>query len=64
LVLVKGSVPGSKGGYVLMKDAVKKALPENAPFPAGIKTAVVAQAQADAPATEADSAESEAENKE
>lgn len=64
LVLVKGSVPGSKGGYVLVKDAVKKALPENAPFPAGIKTAVVAQAQADAPATEAGSAESEAENKE
>lgn len=65
LVLVKGSVPGSKGGYVLVRDAVKKAMPETVPFPAGVKTAVVAQAQADAPATEAGSSEgTEAENKE
>ncbi|GAB3447862.1 50S ribosomal protein L3 [Insolitispirillum peregrinum] len=65
LVLVKGSVPGSKGGYVLVRDAVKKATPDNVPFPAAVKTAVVAQAAADAPATEAGSSEgTEAENKE
>lgn len=65
LVLVKGSVPGSKGGYVLVRDAVKKAMPAGIPFPAAVKTAVVAQAQADAPATEAGSSEgTEAENKE
>lgn len=64
LLLVKGSVPGSKGGYVLVRDAVKKAAPEGVPFPAAVKTAVVAQAAADAPATEAGSVGTEAENKE
>lgn len=33
LILVEGAVPGSKGGYVLVRDAVKKALPEDAPYP-------------------------------
>jgi large subunit ribosomal protein L3 len=36
LILVKGAVPGAKGGYVLVRDAVKRALPNEAPFPAGI----------------------------
>ncbi len=38
LVLVKGAVPGSKSGWVLVNDAVKKPLPKEAPFPAGLKT--------------------------
>lgn len=33
LIGVKGAVPGHKGNYVLIKDAVKKALPKNAPRP-------------------------------
>lgn len=33
LILVKGAVPGSKGSWVLIKDAVKKARPEEAPLP-------------------------------
>ena len=37
LILVRGAVPGSKGGWVLVKDAVKAPLPEDAPFPAGIR---------------------------
>ncbi len=37
LVLVRGAVPGSKGGYVRIADAVKKQLPENAPFPCLMK---------------------------
>jgi large subunit ribosomal protein L3 len=37
LILVRGNVPGSKGGYVLVRDAVKKAMPEDAPLPAGVK---------------------------
>lgn len=37
LVMVKGAVPGSKGGWCLIKDAVKLALPENAPKPAGLR---------------------------
>ena len=36
LILVKGAVPGSKGGYVLVSDAVKRARPDEAPFPAGL----------------------------
>ena len=37
LVLVRGAVPGSKGGYVRIADAVKKQLPESAPFPCLMK---------------------------
>lgn len=39
LLLVKGAVPGSKGGWVLVRDAVKKAVPEDAPFPASLHVA-------------------------
>ena len=39
LVFIKGAVPGSKGGWVTVKDAVKKKLPENVPFPAAVKSA-------------------------
>lgn len=39
LILVKGAIPGSQGGWVLVRDAVKKTLPEGVPFPAGIKKA-------------------------
>ena len=34
LLLVKGAVPGSAGSYVLVRDAVKRARPADAPFPA------------------------------
>lgn len=37
LILVKGSVPGSKGGYVLISDARKYPAHEGAPFPAALK---------------------------
>ena len=37
LILVKGAVPGAEGGWVLLRDAVKKKLPEGVPFPAGVK---------------------------
>ncbi|GGB41037.1 50S ribosomal protein L3 [Tistrella bauzanensis] len=48
LVLVEGAIPGSAGSYVLLRDAVKKALPESAPFPAGLKVASpVAEAAAE-----------------
>ena len=33
LVLVKGAVPGSKGSWVMIRDAIKKPLPEDAPRP-------------------------------
>jgi large subunit ribosomal protein L3 len=37
LIFVKGSVPGSKGGWLLVKDAVKEPRPAGAPYPAGLK---------------------------
>ncbi len=54
IVYVKGSVPGANGGYVLLKDAVKRQLPENVPFPAGLVQDEKAAAKAEeAPAVEA-----------
>ncbi len=50
LIMIKGAVPGSKGGWVTIKDAVKKKLPEGVPFPAALKTAAAAEAPAEAPA--------------
>ena len=38
LIMVKGAVPGSKGGWVTLKDAVKKPVPENVIYPAGLKS--------------------------
>jgi len=36
LILVQGSVPGSKNGVVMIKDAIKSKVPDGAPFPAGL----------------------------
>ncbi len=36
LLFVKGSVPGSKGGWLTVKDSMKIARPETAPYPAGL----------------------------
>jgi large subunit ribosomal protein L3 len=33
LILVEGAVPGAKGGWIMVRDAVKKALPKEAPKP-------------------------------
>ena len=51
LIMVKGAVPGFEGAYVLIKDAVKKALPKEAPMPAGLKAKAEAVKEA-APAAE------------
>ena len=39
LILVRGAVPGHKGNWVLVRDAVKRALPENAPKPGSFRKA-------------------------
>ena len=54
LILIRGAVPGSKGGWVLVTDAVKRPRAEEAPYPAGLKGAPApsgdeAQGPADAP---------------
>ncbi|MDJ1006796.1 MAG: 50S ribosomal protein L3 [Paracoccaceae bacterium] len=62
LIMVKGAVPGSKGGWVTIKDAVKKPVPDNVILPAALKSAAAeaerlaeeaaAQAEAEAKAAE------------
>ena len=36
-IFVKGSVPGSKGGWVILNDAKKIPLRDDLPLPAGVK---------------------------
>jgi len=50
LLFVKGSVPGSKGGWLTVKDSVKIARPEEAPYPAGLLENAAAIATEMAPA--------------
>ena len=59
LIMVKGAVPGSKGGWVTVKDAVKKPFPESAILPAALRSAAEEAAKAAAEAA----AEAEAEAK-
>jgi large subunit ribosomal protein L3 len=62
LVMIKGAVPGSKGGWVTIKDAVKKATPDNVILPAALRSkAEEAAAAAEAAAAEAAAEEAEAE---
>src|SRR5712692_11132502 len=56
LILVEGAVPGSKSGWVTVRDAVKKALPKEVPKPGKFRVAEQAKAEtkpAAAPAAEA-----------
>jgi large subunit ribosomal protein L3 len=39
LVLIHGAVPGNKGDYVYVRDAIKRARPAEAAYPAGLKGA-------------------------
>jgi len=59
LILIRGAVPGSKGGYVLVSDALKAKLPEEAPFPAGLLADALAEVAA-ADEVRADDAQPEA----
>jgi large subunit ribosomal protein L3 len=44
LVMVRGAVPGSKGGWVIVRDAVKKVAHKDAPKPGAFKAANKEQA--------------------
>ncbi|MBL6642500.1 50S ribosomal protein L3 [Alphaproteobacteria bacterium] len=54
LLMVKGAVPGAKGGWILLRDAVKRPLPADLPYPAGL-------VEGEAPAEEAAAEEAPAE---
>ncbi len=61
LIMLRGAVPGSKGGYVLIRDAVKRPATEGVPYPAAVRAdtgdaggaAPIEAAPVDGPATEA-----------
>jgi large subunit ribosomal protein L3 len=57
LILVEGAVPGAKGGWITIRDAVKKALPKEAPKPGKFR---LAAAEGDAQGEAAASAEAPA----
>jgi large subunit ribosomal protein L3 len=63
LILVEGAVPGHKGGWITVRDAVKKALPKEAPKPGKFRAAGAAAA-AEKPAEAAAEPAPEAETKE
>jgi len=62
LLLVEGAVPGAKGGWITVRDAVKKPLPKDAPKPGKFKLAEAekAEAQQDAKVEAAPAAEANA----
>jgi len=63
LIMIKGAVPGSAGGWVTIKDAVKKPVPSTAIMPAALRSAAAAAhaaAEAAAAAAAAEAAEHEA----
>jgi large subunit ribosomal protein L3 len=74
LIAVEGAVPGSRGSYVLLRDAIKKPAPDDVPFPAAIAGEVGAEeapeetppaeeaVAEDAPAEEAPAEEAPAED--
>ena len=46
IIMIKGAVPGSKGAYVMVTDAVKKARHKDAPYPAALATTAAVTAPA------------------
>ena len=57
LIMIRGAVPGAPGGFVLVKDAKKRAAPKDLPFPAALRQGAgkpaaeaPAEAKADKPA--------------
>jgi large subunit ribosomal protein L3 len=52
LILVRGGVPGPKGGFVLVRDAAKRPAPKDVPLPAGVRSSGGAAAEPVEPAPE------------
>lgn len=57
LILIKGAVPGHRGAWLEIRDAVKVGQQKDLPFPAGLKETVTAQAAQATEAPEAPAAE-------
>jgi large subunit ribosomal protein L3 len=57
LIMVEGAVPGHNGGWILVRDAVKRALPKEAPKPGAVRKPAAAAVAAEASAAPAQGAE-------
>jgi large subunit ribosomal protein L3 len=57
LILVEGAVPGAKGGWIMMRDAVKKALPKDAPKPGKFRAPADGKPAAESPEAPAEQAQ-------
>jgi len=57
VLMIKGSVPGSEGGWVLIKDAVKRKAPDGLPFPAALRGSESEAAAGEPPEQPAEGAE-------
>ena len=44
LIMIRGAVPGAEGGFVLIRDAVKRKAPDGLPFPAALRGGAAAAA--------------------
>ena len=42
LLMVRGAIPGAKNSFVLVRDAIKRARPADAPYPAALVEAAAA----------------------
>lgn len=67
LILLRGAVPGSKGAWIYVRDAVKFPLPDEAPRPGAVRASAVkeepkAEVQAEGPAEAASEAAAEGGN--
>src|SRR5437762_2381142 len=60
ILLIGGSVPGSEGGWVLIKDAVKRKPPDGLPFPAALRGEAGEAAAPETPAAPEEAAPEEA----
>jgi len=64
LIMIRGAVPGAKGGWVLLRDAVKRTLPDAAPKPGAFRKGAEDEAPAEtaeaAPETQAAEADADA----
>ncbi|MEA1938480.1 MAG: 50S ribosomal protein L3, partial [Pseudomonadota bacterium] len=49
LIMVRGAVPGSRGGFVMIKDAIKTTVPEDVPYPAAFKAPEASEVATEAP---------------
>src|ERR1700691_4734153 len=52
VLMIRGAVPGSEGGWVLVRDAVKRKAPQDLPFPAALRSDAGAEETPEAETTD------------